>query len=289
VEAGPQPPPGAPPAPPPAAAAGPRGRPAREAELPPGPAFLPEGQLFDPLLADPRWPHFAAAYRYHLDDEELGSVGAADFGETFALYRAPLPFGGQGEVGLQAGVFSLFDLTAASKDLVNADYLVGLPLSYRTGAFSALVRVLHQSSHLGDEFLLRNRVERINLSYESADLKLSYNFFALLRLYGGGGVLFDREPADLKPWTTQYGVELESPWAYAGGVVQPLVAADFHHNEESHWSTDLSVRAGIEFENLRVVSRKLQLLVEYFKGYSPNGQFYRRKIETIGIGAHLHF
>jgi hypothetical protein len=45
------------------------------------------------------------------------------------------------------------------------------------------VRLFHQSSHLGDEFLLRNRVERINLSYESADLKLSYKFFALLRTF----------------------------------------------------------------------------------------------------------
>jgi hypothetical protein len=271
-------------------AAGPEAeRPVREAERLPDSTFLPEGQLFDPLLADPRWPHFSAAYRYHLDDEELGSVGAADFGETFALYRAPMPFGGQWEVGLQAGVFSIFDLTTNSKDLVNADYTVGLPLSYRTGAFSVLARLFHQSSHLGDEFLLRNRVERINLSYESADLKLSYHFSPSLRLYGGGGVLFNREPSDLKPWTTQYGVELKSPWAYAGGAVQPLVAADVHNNEESNWSTDLSLRAGIEFENLRVVSRKLQLMVEYFKGYSPNGQFYRRKIETIGIGAHLHF
>ena len=42
-------------------------------------------------------------------------------------------------------------------------------------------------------------------------------------------------------------------------------------------------------ENWQLGPRKLQLLVEYFKGYAPNGQFYTRKIETIGLGAHLRF
>jgi hypothetical protein len=43
-------------------------------------------------------------------------------------------------------------------------------------------RVLHQSSHLGDEFLLRNRTTRINLSYEALDLLLSYETEFGLRL-----------------------------------------------------------------------------------------------------------
>ncbi len=28
--------------------------------------------------------------------------------------------------------------------------------------------------------------------------------------------------------------------------------------------------------------------MEYFNGYSPNGQFYREKIEYIGLGIHLY-
>lgn len=251
--------------------------------------FLPPGQLFAPLLADPRWPHFSAAYRYYISDEELDHASVADFGETFALYRSAFPLGGQWELGLQAGVFSLFDIDSRSFNLINADYTVGLLASYRYSDLSAFIRIFHQSSHLGDEFLLRNRVDRINLSYEHADLKLSYDLFDLFRLYGGGGILFDKEPSDLKPWITQYGLEFESPWTSAGGFIRPIGAVDLQHNEEHHWSTDLSVRVGIQLESVRIVNRKLQLLVEYFNGHSPNGQFFRRKIETIGLGAHLHF
>jgi hypothetical protein len=30
-------------------------------------------------------------------------------------------------------------------------------------------------------------------------------------------------------------------------------------------------------------------MLEYFRGHSPNGQFYREKIDYIGLGAHFNF
>jgi len=184
-------------------------------------SFLPEGYLFDQLSADPRWPHFSVAYQYYISDKELGSTGTANFGETFALYRDRVPFGGLWEFGLQGGVFSLFDLARDSKDLINADYMGGIFASYCYNDNSTILRIFHQSSHLGDEFLLRDRVRRINLSYEQVEGKLSYTFFRALRLYGGGGYLFDQEPSDLDPWRVQYGVELTSPWRFANGGITP--------------------------------------------------------------------
>jgi len=251
--------------------------------------FLPQGYLFEQLSADPRWPHFSVAYQYYINDKELKSTGVANFGETFALYRNRVPFGGLWEVGLQGGVFSFFDLNAKSKDLVNADYMGGIFASYRYNDFSTILRVFHQSSHLGDEFLLRNRVQRVNLSYEQVEGKLSYTFFRALRLYGGGGYLFDQEPSNLHPWRVQYGTEFTSPWRLASGGITPILAGDFQNEEENNWSTNLSLRGGVQFENWKLGQRRLQLLIEYFRGHSPNGQFYNRKIETIGFGAHLRF
>ena len=51
-----------------------------------------------------------------------------------------------------------------------------------------MFRLFHQSSHLGDEFLLRTQTQRVNLSYESVDLRFSYEIGDVLRLYGGGGL-----------------------------------------------------------------------------------------------------
>jgi hypothetical protein len=271
--------------PPPAPRAEPAAPPRVLAEWQTG--LLPGGSLFKPLIADPRWPHFAASYQRYLGDRQLADVGAVSFGETFTLLRDKLGVHWW-EIGVQAGVFAVFDLDAESSDLVNADYLVALPFSWRYGDWSAMLRIFHQSSHLGDEFLLRTRPERVNLSYESVDVKLSWEPLDLLRLYGGAGYLFHREPASLEPWAVQYGLEATSPWPPRDARWRPIAAFDFQQREENDWSLDFSLRAGIQLDGV-LVTRNLQLLLEYFKGRSPNGQFYKEKIEYLGLGVHFHF
>jgi hypothetical protein len=252
--------------------------------------WLPRGTLFSPFHADPRWPHFSAAYREYTQGLNLSDVFAANFGETFAIYRDKSFFGGEWEFGIQAGVFSIFDISSASIDLVNADYRVGVLSSYRNGRFSAFARIQHQSSHLGDEFLLSNPgVTRVNLSYEELDMKLSYEFFAWLRIYGGGGVIVHRQPDDLGRATTEWGVELVSTRTYLGGRLRPVAYADFQCNERTNWDIGSSIMAGVQFENARIGDRKIQLLGEYYAGPSPDGQFYLQRASWYGVGVHLYF
>jgi len=139
--------PGAPvaaPRPAPAPIAGEPGPAAKKAEttrLPTG--VLPAGLLFDPLIADPRWPSFSAAYQRYVDDKDFRDVAAVSLGETFPVYRGDVSFGGQWEIGLQAGVFAIFDMDSDSHDLINADYFFAIPVSYRLGQFSGIARVFH--------------------------------------------------------------------------------------------------------------------------------------------------
>ncbi len=249
--------------------------------------FLPRGKLFEPLIADPRWPRFSMGYRYF--PSEARHVGAATFGESIALYRTRGAAGGLGEIGFQAGVFSIFDLSAPSSDLVNTDFFVALQGSYRANGLSTIFRIFHQSSHLGDEFLLRNRIDRINLSFEGVDVKLSYRPFDWLRFYGGGGYLFQVDPSDLKPWSTQGGIELQTPWRFWDDSTRLVTALDLQNRKENRWSTEISLRGGIQFERPMSLMRKISLLLEYYKGHSPNGQFFDRKIEYFGPGLHLDF
>ena len=252
-----------------------------------GGAFLPPRQLFEPLLADPRWPHFSASYQRYQDDDELKNVGAANFGISFGLYEDDFPLGGRWQVGLQTGVFAVFDLDAESSDLINADYFVALPLSHRVGSLSSQLRVFHQSSHLGDEFLLRNTVNRVNLSYEGVDGRLSLAVVDGVRVYGGGGALVRVEPSDIERFSSQAGLELESPWSLFDGLLRPIAGVDVQNREEADWETDLSIRGGVQLENRSILSHEIQILAEYFEGRSPNGQFYERDIEYFGLGVHL--
>jgi hypothetical protein len=119
--------------------------------------ILPPGHLFKPLVADPRWPHFSAAYRYatnRRDVRDVRDVAAVSFGETISLFRGNAP-AGQWEFGIQAGVFAVFDLNAESKDLINADYFVAAFGGYRrgpsprSGVYSTRARTSVTSSSCG--------------------------------------------------------------------------------------------------------------------------------------------
>ncbi len=230
-----------------------------------------------------------AAYRSLRAGLDLSGGLAGNFGETFALYRNKAPFEGEWDLGLQAGVFSLLDLGGQSIDLVNADYRVGLVASYRSGAWSGFIRLLHQSSHLGDEFLINNpTAERVNLSYKEIDLKLSSDVAEWFRVYGGGGALVRREP-EIGRGTAQWGVELASPVTVFGGRLRPVAYGDFQAHERSNWAVSRSWMAGFQLENARLGDRRLQFLFEHYLGPSPEGQFYTRKAKWYGVGLHFFY
>jgi hypothetical protein len=252
------------------------------------PTFLPKSLLFQPLIADPRWPHFSASYQRYVSTDQLKNVASANFGESIGLYRFRGPLESTIQLDIQAGVFSFFDLDSQSFDLINADYMVGIPATIKKGNFANITRIFHQSSHLGDEYLLRgNSDERVNLSYESINSLFSYHLPAGFRIYGGGGYIFRKDPSDLDPWSTQVGLEFRSPLFWLKGALRPVAAVDVQNRQESNWDTDVSARAGIQFENPDFLSRRLQLLFEYYNGKSPNGQFYERNIEFFGLGLHF--
>jgi hypothetical protein len=73
------------------------------------------------------------------------------------------------------------------------------------------------------------------------------------------------------------------------GKIRPVAYADFQINERSNWSITRSLMAGLQFENERIGDRKLQVLFEYLKGPSPNGQFFSQRTDWIGVGLHLYY
>jgi len=220
--------------------------------------------------------------------------GAVAFEHVTFAYR-DIPYvdetTGAAEFGVRCSPDPRIDSGPQALARPNADYTVGLLTSYRTGPFSGFLRLHHQSSHLGDEFILDSPtpVNRVNLSFEEVDLKLSYELTSWFRIYGGGGMLVGRDPSYLPRGTSQVGTELTSPWTLWDGKVRPVAYGDFQANERSNWRVASSVMAGLQFENARIGDRKLQVLAEYFGGPSPNGQFYTQNTEWFGLGIHLYY
>ena len=252
--------------------------------------FLPDNRIFDPLVADPRWPHFSVSYGRVIQAgaPDLRDVGMISLGEHVNFVEYDSEVAGRFGAGLQPVVNGIFDLNAPSKDLVNADYRLGVPIDYRYGPFSAEASLFHQSSHLGDEFVFRFPQPRINLSYEAVTLKISQDI-GPVRVYAGFGRMVHSVPHNLPPWWAMQGVEFSSLIPCFSDSVAPVVAVHLEQHEKSDWNVDLSLRVGVEFVNPAKSRRRFQILIEYFRGYDPNGQFFVERIETIGAGIHLYF
>jgi hypothetical protein len=249
--------------------------------------FLPPGLLFRPLIADPRWPRFSLGIRGYFDEDDFGWVIAGTLGESLPLFRWTSWNDHQWEVGVQAVVRPLFDRDH-DDDLLTEDYLLGMFLGWRRGPVSGIARLHHTSSHLGDEFALRGALQRVNVSYETLDVRLAWDVTPELRLYAGAGYLIRRDPSSLDPWWTQLGLEYRSGWR-PWQILRPVAAIDLQSHETNAWRPALSLRAGTQFDSVSVLGRNLQLLLEYYIGDSRDGQFFSRDVEYLGFGVHFNF
>lgn len=251
--------------------------------------FLPPSSLFEPLIADPKWPRFTLAYQYHFKNGILRHAFAPNFGASFSLFRSINPDSQfNWDFGVQAGLFAIMDIGINPTALVNADYYVAFPFTYSNGNISTLIRGYHISTHLGDEFMLTEKgkqTKRINLSYEGIDLLISKNFGGL-RLYGGGGYIVHKDPSYVKPWKLLVGSEYYAENTIFSGRLRPVLGIDFKSEQNSKWHPQLSCKVGVQFENPTRNSHKVLLMLEYFNGKSFHGQFYNDNIHYIGLGLH---
>ena len=157
-------------------------------------------------------------------------------------------------------------------------------------------RLYHQSSHLGDEFLLREnnpKFVRENISFEAAEMILSLDG-GPFRVYGGGEYLLRRDPKDLKRYVAHGGVELrpERRLVRFGTVagVRFVAGGDVKASEEQDWKPAVSIRTGFEFDRPRDTDppgRRWGLLFEAYTGPSPYGQFFRNQVRYFGAGIHF--
>jgi hypothetical protein len=259
-----------------------------------GVVAFPQDQIFCPTVADPKEARsFVSLLRgtfRSLDDPSgrgttIASVGV---GDSFGLVRWGGPVPNEGvQLDVVGSIFAQFDLGSPSNDLINADYLIGLPLTFRRSGFSTRLKVYHQSSHLGDEFLLRSEdIDRENLSFEAVEFLASQEL-GPLRIYAGGERIYRREPDTLPSKLFHGGAELRTGRA---GPIQLVGGLDLKTTDLHNWSPAISGRMGLEFTRSGPgdhPGRLVTLMLELYQGPSPYGQFFQDDISYLGVGLHF--
>jgi len=248
----------------------------------------PGAPVFQPLLADPKEPQFFAAYLWEDSPRLAPRLGSVGFGQTIAVVNART-----WQVAIAAAVFSQFNLARPTADLMNTDYRVGLPVTYRHARVTTRLQLYHQSSHLGDEYMVHANAQRVDLTFEAAELLVSQQL-AAWRLYGGGEYVFTHSPADLKPGVLHGGVEYRQPGVLlhlgrvaTGRVVAALDAKSF---QDRGWDVGWSAITGLELGDPRARREggwRWSVLVRAYTGPAPYGEFFRDRVASLGVGLGL--
>jgi len=244
-----------------------------------------ERVVFEPLLADPKEPQFFATYLWTRSPRLASRLGSVGFGQTIGVVR-----GRDWQVAVAAGVFSEFNMGSSTTDLLNTDYLIGLPVTYRRGSFATRFRVFHQSSHLGDEYLVHNHAQRVDLTFQAVELLVA-DETSRWRVYGGGAYVFAHSPADLKPGVLHGGLEYRQPRSllrlgrFATGRL--VAGLDAKATQDHQWQVGWSVVTGLELGDPLVAlgsGRRWSVLLKAYTGPAPYGEFYRDHVSSVGVG-----
>lgn len=241
--------------------------------------LLPDGLIYRSYLAGVKEPRFAGVLAH---DKSVGTFVDVTLGGRAGIFRYGTqdlihPQGWQ--LDIEGAAFPRINLSE-HWDLDSADFRFGVPLTYGVGAYQTKFAYYHLSSHLGDEFMVKNPgVMRINYSRDVLVWGHSYYPTEDVRIYGEVGWAFASDGGS-EPWEFQLGAEY-SP-AYPSGIYgSPFAAINAHLREEVDYGGEFTVQAGWQWRNNR--NRHLfRAGLQYFNGKSNQYQFFRLSEQQIG-------
>lgn len=247
--------------------------------------FLPELSPFFPtMLAQPHILGYSFGYRSY--DKIFKSTLPVSIGDQFSLYQFKINSSSHLYLGIEACVWAIFEAKYQSLSLINADYYVALPLTYINDKFSARLRLFHESSHLGDEFLLENKkIKRVNPSMEGLDLSFAYEpLEECVFFIGYTRFLRSDDTFKVKPNSIYYGFNYFLNFAKIQTFhvqAKPYFAVYLTNQENNHWDFDTSVALGYQWN--KCYGRKLRVYLLGHSGYSAEGQFARKRSKYISV------
>lgn len=241
--------------------------------------LLPKGFIYSTYLADPLEPRAGTQWGYEQDD---GWLWDSTLGGRVGLIRwGPEDF----PAGVQLDILGAAKLRMDPQedmDVRSVDYRVDVPLTWGEGPHRFKLGYSHISSHLGDEFLLKNPgFDRLNYLRDS--LVFGYSFYPQpsLRLYGEAEYGFNTSVAT--PWHFKFGADY-APAFPTGTQGAPFAAFNVNLREEVDYSGGFAAQAGWAWRGSNSGSGLLRTGLFYYNGKSPQFSFYDTSEQQLGLG-----
>jgi hypothetical protein len=249
--------------------------------------WLPEGLIYRSYWAGAHEPR-ASLVAFHEGDNR--TLWDTTLGGRFGIVRCGDcdPLRPQGfQVDFYGAAIARLDLEN-QQDLDSTDFVFGVPLTYGTGDLQLKFGYAHQSSHLGDELVIRDPTaldERVNYARDAIVFGTSYYLHPMWRKYGEVGWAFHNS-GGAQPWEAQLGTEFSLPGP-TGNAGSPFFAVNGRMREEHDFGGDLTVQAG--WLRRGGFGQTMRVGAHYYNGKSSQFQFFDQSEEQIGLGLWYDF
>jgi hypothetical protein len=206
-------------------------------------------------------------------------------GENFpvlALRRGSRPI----TLGFGSQVYGRFSLGDSKSALISNDWVVGINTTALLNRWALTFEIVHESSHLGDEYSDRFNAERLDWTREVANGWASYTA-GTWRITGGlSYVLIDQ--LDLERPGGAFAIDYHGRQAVRvlGGRLRAVGGLFFDANAATSWRVSSSAKIGVALWSPDT-GRELAISLIAHDGLSTQRQFFRR--ESRYVGAELRF
>ncbi len=247
--------------------------------------IVPDGLIYRNYLAGVKEPRMGAVFNSESND---GVKWDLSIGGRFGVFRygthdAVRPEGWQLDV--EAAAQPRLD-PEENMDLEATDYRFGIPLTYGCGRYRMKIAYFHLSSHLGDEYALRNGLSgRLNYSRDAILWGHSYEINDDLTAYGEIGWGFKTDVNE--PWDLQFGLDY-SPQCACGFRGSPFFAVNAHLREEVDFGGNFVIQAGWQWRSPRD-EHLMRVGFQYYNGKHERYEFFDTSEQKLGFGIWYDF
>ncbi len=245
--------------------------------------ILPVGLMYQSYLAGEKEPRIQGVW---LSEKNRGLVWETQLGGRAGLLRygtfdAINPKGWQLDV--EGGAQVRLDPNQNS-DVEAVDYRIGFLSTWRHGRNRIKAGYYHLSSHLGDEFLIRNPSflsTRLNYVRDSTIVGWMYDLSEDMQVYGEVGYAVGHQ-GGAKPLEFQYGYQY-SPLQAFDLHGAPYFAINGHTREDLNWITGINTTAGWLWRGEQT-NHTFRVGMQYYTGPAIQYSFVGRNETLLGGG-----
>jgi len=163
-----------------------------------------------------------------------------------------------------------------------------MPVEVSRGPLSARLRLLHWSSHLGDEFAEATGSERINFAHNSIEVLAALRPTPGVRVYGGGSLVFlSKTERDLRPRLPGFSDDgsiragAEGEWYLRAEDRVGIVAAlDWQAADRWEWRGRTALELAV---TARGPARYVRFGATFATGPTPMGQLLFERETAWGV------